>query len=98
MGRRAKPHPPHRNTNNHESHRFSKSGDFLNISILRLFAKCVNDIDLHIDISVHKNSYLFGCALLHLLCHMRVSVQREGSAIVAKHAGNCLCVYPALDR
>ena len=92
-----KPHPPHRNTNNHESHRFSKSGDFLNISILRLFAKCVNDIDLHIDTCVHENSNLFGCTLLHLLCHMCVRVQREGGTIVAEHAGDRLCVYATLN-
>ena len=64
-----KPHPPHRNTNNHESHRFSKSGDFLNISILRLFAKCVNDIDLHIDTCVQVPSRF----MRKIVCRLRLN-------------------------
>ena len=57
----------------------------------------VNDIDLHIDTCVYENSDLFGCTLLHLLCHMCVSVQREGGTIVAEHAGDRLCVYATLN-
>ena len=57
----------------------------------------VNYIDLHIDTRIQKNSDLFGCTLLHLLCYMRVSIQCECGTIVAKHAGDRLCVYAALD-
>ena len=57
----------------------------------------MNDIDLHIDICVHENPNLFGCTFLHLLCHMRVSVQRECGTIVAEHASDRSCIYAALN-
>ena len=65
--------------------------------IIRCRTRRLNDIDLNIDTCVHENTDLFGCTLLHLLCHMCVSVQREGGTIVAEHASDRLCVYAALN-
>ena len=43
-------------------------------------------------------SDLLCCLFLHLPGNVGVGVQREACAVVAQDAGDCLCIYPLLDR
>ena len=46
----------------------------------------------------HEAAHPLGRILLHLLCGVGVSVQREARAVMSKDAGNSFCIHALLNR